>query len=77
MPRRVNIMMDDDAWGVVEKLPRGARSRAVNAAIIEWSRASARREAAARMDALAARLPAVGTNEVVRWIREGRERGPA
>ena len=74
MPRRVNIMMDDDTWGVIEKLPRGARSRAVNAAIRDWSRAVARREAAARMDALRARLPAVGTDEVVRWIREGRER---
>ena len=25
MPRRVNIMMDDDAWRVIGKLPRGAR----------------------------------------------------
>ena len=77
MPRRVNIMMDDDAWRVIEGLPRGARSRAVNAAIRDWSRATARREAAARMDALRARLPAVGTDEVVRWIREGRERRPS
>ena len=77
MPRRVNIMMDEEAWRVVEQLPRGARSRAVNAAIIEWSRASARREAAARMDALAARLPVVGTNELVRRIRERRKRGSA
>ena len=74
MPRRVNIMMDDDAWRVIEKVPRGARSRTVNAAILDWWRASARREAAARMDASRARLPPVGTDEVVRWIREGRER---
>ena len=73
MPRRVNIMMDDDAWRVIGKLPRGARSRTVNAAILAWSRAAARREAAARMDALRARLPAVGTAEIVGWIRKGRE----
>lgn len=73
MPRRVNIMMGDEAWRVIEKLPRRARSRAVNAAILDWSRAAARRQAAARMDALRALLPAVGTDEVVRWIREGRE----
>ena len=54
MSRRVNIMMDDDAWRVIEQLPRGARSRAVNSAIREWSGASVRREAAARMDALRA-----------------------
>ena len=74
MPRRVNIMMDDDAWCVIERLPRGARSRAVNAAIREWSGASARRDAACRMDALRARLPPVATDDVVRWIREERER---
>ena len=74
MARRVNIMMDDDAWRVIEKLPRGARSRTVNAAIRDWARAAARREAAARMDASRARLPAVGTDEVVGWIRSGRER---
>ena len=48
---------------------RWARSRAVHAAIRDWSRGAARREAAARMDALRARLSAVGTDEVVRWIR--------
>ena len=74
MSRRVNIMLNDDAWRVIGHLPRGARSRAVNAAILDWSGAAARREASARMDALRARLPAVGTDEVVRWIREERER---
>ena len=73
MTRRVNIMMDDDAWRAIERLPRGARSRAVNAAIREWAGASARRDACARMDALRARLPAVETDEIVRWIREERE----
>ena len=74
MPRRVNIMMNDDAWRVIEKLPRGARSRTVNSAILDWSRAVARRDAAASMDALRRRLPAIATDEVVRWIREERER---
>ena len=76
MSRRVNIMMDDDAWHVIERLPRGARSRAVNSAIREWSGASARRDAAARMDAMRARLPPVATEDVVRWVREERERRP-
>ena len=73
MTRRVNIMIDDDAWRVIGRLPRGARSRAVNAAIREWAGASARRDASDRMDALRARLPAVKTDEIVRWIREERE----
>ena len=72
--RRINIMMDDDAWRVIQQLPRGTRSRAVNTAIREWSGASARRNAAARMDALRARLPPISTDDVVRWVREQRER---
>ncbi|MYC91267.1 MAG: hypothetical protein F4106_09515 [Gemmatimonadetes bacterium] len=74
MARRVNIMLDDDSWRVIEKLPRGTRSRAVNAAIREWSGAVRRRDASARMDALRARLPAVETDRIVRWIREAREK---
>ena len=77
MSKRVNIMMDDDAWRVIGQLPRGARSRAVNTAIREWSGASARRDAAARMDSLRARLPRVATEDVVRWVREERERRPS
>lgn len=77
MPRRVNIMMDDEAWRVIEQVPRGARSRAVNAAIREWSGNSMRRSAAARMDALRVRLPAVATEDLVRWIREEREQRPS
>ena len=73
MGRRVNIMMDDDAWRTIRKLPRGTRSRAVNEAIREWSGASRRQDASARMDAQRARLPTVGTDQIVRWIREDRE----
>ena len=73
MARRVNIMMDEDSWRVLQRLPRGTRSRAVNAAIREWSGAAGKRDAAARMDALRARLPAVETDQIVRWIREERE----
>jgi len=72
--RRVNIMMDEDSWRVLQRLPRGTRSRAVNEAIREWSDASRKRDASARMDALRARLPAVETDQIVRWIREERER---
>ena len=74
MARRVNIMMDEDSWRVIQRLPRGTRSRAVNAAIQEWAGASRRRDASARMDALRARLPAVETDRIVRWIREEREK---
>ena len=74
MPKRVTIMLDDEVWRIVEQIPRGARSRAVNAAIRHWSGASARPQAAVRMDVLRRQLPSVATADVVRWIREERER---
>ena len=73
MGRRVNIMMDEDSWRVIRRLPRGSRSRAVNAAIREWASAARRRDASVRMDALRERLPVTGTDQIVRWIREGRK----
>lgn len=73
MARRINIMMDENSWRVIRKLPRGTRSRAVNAAIREWSGAARKRDACARMDALRSRLPAVETDRIVRWIREERD----
>ena len=73
MARRVNFMLDDDSWDVIQRLPRGSRSRAVNAAIREWAGTAMREDAMARMDALRARLPTVRTDRIVGWIREGRE----
>ncbi|MDE0629418.1 MAG: hypothetical protein OXH99_23725 [Bryobacterales bacterium] len=73
MARRVDVMMDEDSWRVIRRLPSGGRSRAVNAAIPERVGAARRRDASDRMDALRERLPAIGTDRIVRWIRVGRE----
>ena len=74
MSRRVNVMLDDAAWTVLENLPRGERSRAVNSAILEWACNRKRRDAAARMDTMRCELPAISTDELVRWVRQDRER---
>lgn len=75
MSRRINIMIDDDTWELLKKVPSGDRSRTVNEALRIWAKRRRRRDAAAEMDALRAQLPTVSTAEVVRWIREDRERG--
>ena len=67
-------MVDDTAWRILEKLPRGERSRAVDVAVLDGARTRKRRDAATRMDAMRAELPEFGTDELVRWVREGRER---
>ena len=75
MSRRINVMIDDDTWRLLEKIPSGERSRTVNEALRIWAKRRRRRDAAAEMDALRAELPKVSTAEVARWIREDRDQG--
>ena len=73
--RRINVIIDDDTWGLLEKIPSGERSRTVNQALRIWAQRRRRRDAVADMDSLRTQLPKVSTAEVVRWIREDREHG--
>lgn len=74
MSKRINIMIDDDTWGVLGRIPAGERSRTINEAIRDWVAQRRRRDAVREMDALRAQLPKVSTDEVARWIRDDRER---
>ncbi len=75
MSRRINVIIDDDTWSLVEKIPLGERSRTVNQALRIWAERRRRRDSVAEMDTLRTQLPKVSTDEVVRWIREDREHG--
>ncbi|MGH8259023.1 MAG: hypothetical protein ACREUG_04965 [Steroidobacteraceae bacterium] len=75
MSRRINVMIDDDTWGFLGRVPAGERSRAINDALRAWVARRRRKDAAREMDALRAQLPTVSTDEVVQWVREDRERG--
>lgn len=75
MSKRINIMIDEDTWGFLERVPAGERSRAINEALRAWVARRRRADAAREMDALRTRLPKVSTEEVVRWIREDRDQG--
>ena len=75
MSHRVNIVIEDDTWHLLEKVPQGERSRAINTALREWARQRRRRDAAAEMDRLREEsgATAVTSAEVVRWVRDDRE----
>lgn len=75
MSKRINIMIDDDTWGFLSRVPAGERSRAINEALRGWLARRRRRDAVREMDTLRAQLQRVSTEEVVRWIREDREQG--
>ena len=74
MSRRINVMIDEDTWGFLARVPAGERSRAINDALRAWVTRRRRKDAVREMDALRAELPKVSTDEVSRWIREDRDR---
>ena len=75
MSKRINIMIDDDTWGVLGRIPAGERSRAINEALRDWAARRRRRDAVREMDTLRTQLPRVSADEVARWVREDREQG--
>ena len=74
---RINIIVNDDIWGFLKKIPQGERSRTINQALREWVRRRRRIDAAAEMDRLRndVKAAAITSDEIVRWIRAERERG--
>ena len=74
MSRRINMMIDDDTWELLSKIPSGERSRTLNDALRAWLKRRQRQDARTELDALRDSLPTVSTEEVVRWVREDRER---
>lgn len=75
MSKRINVMIDEDTWGVLAKVPMGERSRAINEALRAWVIRRRRNDAVREMGALRTQLPKVSTDEVIKWIREDREHG--
>lgn len=74
MSRRINVMIDDDTWGFLGRVPAGERSRAINEALRAWIARRRRKDAVREMDTLRIELAKVSVEEVARWIREDRER---
>ena len=75
MSKRINVMIDEDTWGFLGRVPAGERSRAINEALRAWVTRRRRSDAVREMEAVRAQLPKIRTEEVTRWIREDREHG--
>lgn len=77
MTHRINVVVQDDIWGLLQRIPQGERSRTIDLALREWARKRRRMDAAAEMDRLRkdSATPPITTEEIVRWIREDRDRG--
>jgi hypothetical protein len=75
MSKRINVMIDEDTWGFLGRVPAGERSRAINEALRAWVGRRRRKDAVREMDALRAELSKVSTEDIVRWVREDREQG--
>lgn len=75
MSRRINVMIDEDTWKFLGRVPVGERSRAINEALRAWITRRRRSDAVREMEALRTQLPKISTEEVTRWIHEDREHG--
>ena len=79
MSHRINVIVHDDVWRFLSlrEVPQGERSRTINSALRDWALRHRRIDAAAEMDRLRNGAPAsiITADEIVRWIREERERG--
>ena len=77
MSHRINVIVNDDVWSFLKKIPQGERSRTINLALRGWVDRRRRLDAAAEMDRLRNEPMAqpVTTAEIVRWIKEGRDGG--
>lgn len=77
MSHRINVIVTDDIWRFLKKIPQGERSRTINLALHEWAGKRRRLDAAAEMDRLRNEPMAqpVTTAEIVRWIKEDRDGG--
>jgi hypothetical protein len=75
MSKRINVMIDEDTWRFLGRVPVGERSRAINEALRAWITRRRRTDAVREMQALGTQLPKISTDEVTRWIREDREHG--
>ena len=73
MGRRINVMIDDDTWELLSRVPSGERSRALNEALRDWLKQRQREQAAAELAGVRRSAPRVATDELVRWIREDRD----
>ena len=73
MSRRINVMIDDDTWSFLGRVPAGDRSRTINEALRAWVTRRRRADAVREMSALTYQLPKVSTTEVAHWIREERD----
>ncbi len=72
MGHRVNVMLDDEAWEVLQEIERGERSRFVSEAVKSAALRRRRQRAVRELDALRARVvhPGGGAEQ---WVREDRE----
>ena len=77
MTHRINVVVEDDIWRLLQRIPPSDRNRTINLALREWAHKHRRLDAVAEMDRLRndPAIPAISAAEIVRWIRADREGG--
>jgi hypothetical protein len=75
LSKRVNVILDDDNWEFLGRLPTYTRNRAINEALRAWITGGLRTDAVRKMVTRRGKLPKISMEEVMRWVGEDREHG--
>ena len=72
MSHRVNILLQDDTWEMFQFIPKGKRSKVVNALLRDWSLRQKRKGAFKEIEAITKTMKLLpGSAE--EWIRRDRD----
>ena len=73
MSHRVNILLQDDTWEMLQSIPKGKRSTVVNALLRKWSLRQKRKDAFKEIELITKTMKQLpGSAE--EWIRRDRDR---
>lgn len=69
MGSRINMMIENDVFGLLKKIPTGQRSHVVNLALRDWFKSLGRKNTAKKTDRLRARLPRFENGQIVKTLK--------
>lgn len=72
MSHRINVMLDDEVWESLSRLPKGERSRVINQTLQETLLRQRRKEAFARIEELRKQMDPLGMS-AEEWVRRDRD----
>lgn len=66
---RVNMMIENDVLGLLQKIPAGQRSHVVNLALRDWFKTWRRQATARKIDGMRKQLPRLDNGKIIKTLK--------